>query len=223
MDTGFVGFFVITALLSRYEYLQVSGTEGRWGTILKSATATNDVLMATYLGSFVLAGLHLTSLGFDIYLCVMFKKIANLPPDMNPLEDGLTARRKAKHKHKNSSISDLLEKRQSDAPGSRQSQASSKRRSQVRESFLSEGGSRQISFFNSRNDQDVSYSPHNPRTARLSQANWTDEMYQQPGSARQSRTDFPSHHDSLLTPNEYSPNANGSRYWRRQARDDRPR
>jgi hypothetical protein len=47
----------------------------------------------------------------SIYLAVIFRKIARLPPDMNPLEDNLTSR----HKKKNSSISTISEKRASQA------------------------------------------------------------------------------------------------------------
>jgi hypothetical protein len=53
-----------------------------------------------YLGA-VGSGLYLISFGISIYLAVTFRKITNLPPDMNPLEDNLTSR----HKRNKSSVS----------------------------------------------------------------------------------------------------------------------
>lgn len=189
MDTGFMGLFVAIGFRSRTNYIEQPGTEGRWGTILSTETASNELLMITYLASFAVAGLHLMSIIMDTWLCFIYRKISKLPPDMNPLEDDLTTRRRAKHKYKNSSVSHLLDKPTINTPGSRASDISAKRRSHVnvRESLISDAGT-QMSFFGSRADQDVGYSPHNPRTAaRWSQVNLGDDMYKQPGSARQSR------------------------------------
>lgn len=204
MDTGFMGLFVAIGFRSRFNYLEQPGTSGRWRTILSTDFSSNELLMLSYLGSFVLAGMHLFSLTMDAWLCIIYRKIAKLPPDMNPLEDNLTTRRRAKHKYKNSSASDLLEKPTTNVPGSRTSDISSKRRSHVnvRESLASETGT-QMSFFGSRADLDAGYSPHNPHTARWSQANWGDAMYEQPGSARQSRADL--HQRDSLLPDD-SPN-----------------
>ena len=46
-------------------------------------------------------GLHLVSLAVGTYLALMFRRIARMPPDMNPLEDHLTRRA---HKRNKSSV-----------------------------------------------------------------------------------------------------------------------
>lgn len=66
--------------------------------------STGDITIfdkTIFLLSTVGAGLHFVSLIVSIYLAVTFHKIANMPPDMNPLEDNLTSR----HKRNKSSIS----------------------------------------------------------------------------------------------------------------------
>ncbi|KAL0944192.1 uncharacterized protein CTRU02_202079 [Colletotrichum truncatum] len=66
----------------------------------------------TFIGA---GGLHLVSLFISGWLGLMFRKITQMPPDMNPLEDHLTSR--AKHKKNKSSVttsfSDENEKRHS--------------------------------------------------------------------------------------------------------------
>lgn len=52
----------------------------------------------TLIGS---GGLHVVSLAISLWLGYMFRRISNMPPDMNPLEDHLTAR----HKRNKSSMS----------------------------------------------------------------------------------------------------------------------
>jgi len=47
--------------------------------------------------------MHTVSLGISIYLALMFRRIANMPPDMNPLESNLTSR-VARHKRNKSSV-----------------------------------------------------------------------------------------------------------------------
>ncbi|GKT50227.1 uncharacterized protein ColSpa_10408 [Colletotrichum spaethianum] len=53
----------------------------------------------TFIGA---GGLHLISLCISVWLGFMFRKITQMPPDMNPLEDHLTTR--AKHKKNKSSV-----------------------------------------------------------------------------------------------------------------------
>lgn len=50
------------------------------------------------------AGLHLLTLALAINLAITFRRITQLPPDMNPLEDNLTSRHSV-HKRNKSSIS----------------------------------------------------------------------------------------------------------------------
>ena len=47
---------------------------------------------ALYYGLIATAALHLVSLSNSLWLGMMFRKISLMPPDMNPLEDNLTAR-----------------------------------------------------------------------------------------------------------------------------------
>jgi len=56
---------------------------------------------AVFLLAVVGTGLHFVSLADSLYLAATFYKIANMPPDMNPLEDNLTSR----HKRNKSSMS----------------------------------------------------------------------------------------------------------------------
>jgi hypothetical protein len=202
LDAGLIPFYVFTAMLSHTNYLALPGADGRWRTEFSTDAATNLVFFITYIVAIVLGSLHIASIGIDLYLVYVFRKIANLPPDMNPLEDNLTSRRKSKHKYKNSSVSDISEKRHSEAPSSRMSEAGPKRRSRAQDSLLDRRDRNSVSFFASRTDQDSSFSPHNPNTARLSRANTHQhDMYQQPYSARTSRANLHKRDDSLTPSN----------------------
>lgn len=176
-----------------------AGELGRWRTMFPTDDETNKVLMTTWLTATAVAGLHLISLFLDLYLVVIFRKISKLPPDMNPLEDNLTSRRKSKHKHKNSSISAIThltadgEKR-----FSAQSTIGSDRNSQADPLIYKDIPSpdkTQIPFMHTRADSDLTYSPHTPHTARQSKERFS--MYSQPPSAQQSRKDL-NHRDDLL-------------------------
>ena len=63
-----------------------------WGTLFESSEATVEVTKATFICAVVNGGLHLVSLSISVFLAIVFRKISHLPPDMNPLEDNLTAR-----------------------------------------------------------------------------------------------------------------------------------
>ncbi|KAI3318611.1 hypothetical protein HD806DRAFT_306130 [Xylariaceae sp. AK1471] len=73
-----------------------------WGTILQNETLTLILIKSEYYGLISAAGLHLVSLSISLYLGFMFKRIASMPPDMNPLESNLTSR--VKHKRNKSSV-----------------------------------------------------------------------------------------------------------------------
>ena len=102
-DAGLIPFYVFTAILANTYYQQVPGTAGRWTSFFDSDNTTTQLIHVTWFVAVVNGGMHVVSLLLDFYLVIVFRKIANLPPDMNPLEDQLT-RRKTKHKHKNSEI-----------------------------------------------------------------------------------------------------------------------
>ncbi|KAF1913051.1 hypothetical protein BDU57DRAFT_541734 [Ampelomyces quisqualis] len=197
-DAGFIPFYVFTVILSRRNSDMEAGQVGRWRTMFPTDEETNKVLMSTWLTAVSVAGLHLISLFLDLYLLIVFGKISKLPPDMNPLEDNLTSRRKTKHKHKNSSISVLTpltgdnEKR-----FSKQSTVASERLSQ-NDPLLSRDipspHKNQVAFIHTRMNSDMTYSPHTPHSARESKEKFS--MYSQPPSDRQSRRSL-NHRDDL--------------------------
>lgn len=67
-----------------------------WGTLFQNSKVTVLIAEATFICAVANAGLHFVSLCLSIFLAVIFRKISNLPPDMNPLEDNLTARPKSR-------------------------------------------------------------------------------------------------------------------------------
>ncbi|OAL03132.1 hypothetical protein IQ06DRAFT_124592 [Phaeosphaeriaceae sp. SRC1lsM3a] len=199
-DAGFIPFYVFTILLSRRNSDMEAGTVGRWRSMFPTDEETNKILSTTWLTAVTVAGLHLISLFLDLYLLIIFRKISKLPPDMNPLEDNLTSRRKNKnkHKHKNSSISAITpltgdqEKRfskQSTVAGDRFSQADPLLSREIPSPSKS-----QVAFMHTRTDSDMTYSPHTPHSARQSRERFS--MYSQPPSTRQSRKDL-NHRDDL--------------------------
>lgn len=154
MDTGLVPFYVFTAMLAKHEWLDVPPDDrDRWVSYFDATAANDQVFQSTFLVASILGALHVLSFGLDLWLCMMFRQIARLPPDMNPLEDNLTSRRKTKHQYKNSDTSFMSDKRYSQVPKGldmSEDQASSR-----------------VSFFHSRANQDAGYSAHTPRTAEM--------------------------------------------------------
>jgi hypothetical protein len=118
---------------------------------------------------------------------LIFRKISQLPPDLNPLEDNLTSRRKNKHKYKNSSISEINSKHMSELTNS--TGMSSNRLSQAQEPLINDSKNSGFSFFKSRTNENGSFSPHNPTTARLSQASLAGPNIEQSNLTRNSQLD----------------------------------
>lgn len=76
-----------------------------WSTLLNDQDLIEYFVPAFY-WTFVGAGIsHLLSLAVSSWLGYMFRKISLMPPDMNPLEDNLTAR--PRHKKSKSSMTSL--------------------------------------------------------------------------------------------------------------------
>jgi hypothetical protein len=193
MDAGFIPFYVFTALLSKRNYNQDAGTNGRWRTFFPTDEETNKVLHTTWLCATTVGGLHIASLFLGLYLAIVFRKISKLPPDMNPLEENLTSRRKTKHKHKNSSVSAIAPLTGDEKRFSTQSGATTlvgNRNSQADPLISEKDEPRAMSFMHTRTNSDMTYSPHTPRSARQSRS-----LYSQPASARQSRADLNSRDD----------------------------
>lgn len=185
--------------MSRRNSDMEAGEVGRWRTMFPTDEDTNKVLTTTWLSAMTVGALHLVSLFLDMYLLVIFRKISKLPPDMNPLEDNLTTRRKNKHKHKNSSISAITpltgdkESRfsaMSTVAGDRVSQA---------DPLIPSPSKDQVAFLHTRTNSEMTYSPHTPNSARQSKERFS--MYSQVPSARQSRKDL-NHRDDLLRRDE---------------------
>ncbi|PYH44192.1 uncharacterized protein BP01DRAFT_357811 [Aspergillus saccharolyticus JOP 1030-1] len=90
LDLGLVPYYIFAAFLG---YRQWTDTAWNWQNLLSSELdVTTKIAESTFLLSVVNGGLHLISLGICIFLGIIFHKIRKLPPDMNPLEDNLTAR-----------------------------------------------------------------------------------------------------------------------------------
>ncbi|THC92891.1 hypothetical protein EYZ11_007615 [Aspergillus tanneri] len=89
-DLGLIPFYVFAAFLG---YKQYTENAYHWATLLSSDfDITTKISQTTFLLSVVNGGLHALSLGISVFLSIIFRRITKLPPDMNPLEDNLTAR-----------------------------------------------------------------------------------------------------------------------------------
>ncbi|KAH8723629.1 hypothetical protein GQ44DRAFT_740863 [Phaeosphaeriaceae sp. PMI808] len=207
MDAGFIPFYVFTVLMSRRNVDMEAGTVGRWRTMFPTDEETDKILATTWLTGITVGGLHLVALFFDLYLLIIFRKIVKMPPDMNPLEDNLTSRRKSKHKHKSSSITAITpltgdnEKRfsaQSTIAGDRLSQADP-----LLSKDIPTPDKSQVAFMHTRTNSDMTYSPHTPHSARQSKERFS--MYSQPPPAHQSRRSL-NHRDDLRRRDEADDN-----------------
>jgi hypothetical protein len=186
MDSGLIPFYVYTAWFAHQNWVAMPDNEARWKNIFNdNTTSTDPLLFATFIIPVVVGGLHLISLGLGIYLTIIFRKIAKMPPDMNPLEDNLTSR---KHQYKNSDASavSMMQK-----PGHMSGSTLS-----VHSQRFSKGAAdRTVDFRHSRMNSDMDYSPHNPQSARLSRQAQEQELchslvQSRPGSRAGSRNSF---------------------------------
>lgn len=80
---------MFTAFIAHGEYTQDAY---HWSTLFENSDFTMPIAQATFICAIANGSLHLISFGLSIFLAVTFRKISHLPPDMNPLEDNLTAR-----------------------------------------------------------------------------------------------------------------------------------
>ncbi|KAH6856458.1 hypothetical protein B0I37DRAFT_76220 [Chaetomium sp. MPI-CAGE-AT-0009] len=109
-------------------------------------------------------GLHFVSLLISLWLALMFRRIANMPPDMNPLEANLTSR---VHKRNKSSVT-----------------TTSTYSDEKRESELYDDSARppSVPFMQTRRGSDLSLASHDSRV------NLPSRQYQVPASDRKSAT-----------------------------------
>ncbi|KAJ5394611.1 uncharacterized protein N7487_012252 [Penicillium crustosum] len=94
LDFGLIAFYVFTAFMAYGEW---NSNAYHWGTLFNNSDLTVKLSEATFILAIANGGLHLISLAISIFLAVTFRKISRLPPDMNPLEDNLTARPRKTH------------------------------------------------------------------------------------------------------------------------------
>ncbi|KAF9881395.1 hypothetical protein CkaCkLH20_01545 [Colletotrichum karsti] len=92
--------------LYAYGALNAMSSSAAW-TTRWVAEYLRDYFVPAVAYTFIVAGgLHLVTFCISVWLGFMFRKITNMPPDMNPLEDHLTSR--AKHKRNKSSVATSL-------------------------------------------------------------------------------------------------------------------
>ncbi|CAG8076536.1 unnamed protein product [Penicillium salamii] len=89
LDFGLVPFYVFTAYIAYEEW---TSNAYKWGTLFNNSDITPTIAETTFILALANGAFHLVSLAISIFLAVTFRKITRLPPDMNPLEDNLTAR-----------------------------------------------------------------------------------------------------------------------------------
>jgi hypothetical protein len=190
MDVGLTPFFVFIAIFSKDNYVKQPGTKERWTSFFQQKGATTTLLEVTFLASAAMAGLHILSSILDLWLVVVFRKISNLPPDMNPLEDNLTSRgpMASKHKHKNSELT-LVDSIAEKKPGYLSGRTVSvDDRSRLSTATKDVDDSRRVPFHHSRTGSEATFSPHNPDSVRWSKQHHGEiDMYQQPRSVRSSQ------------------------------------
>ncbi|QIX01262.1 hypothetical protein AMS68_006779 [Peltaster fructicola] len=185
MDAGLIPFYAFIAVFA-YNNLALrknnaDDTTDLWTSFFTSTTVTVDIIQGAFFAACALAGLHLFSLALDLYLVIIFRKIAQLPPDMNPLEDNLTSRKASKHKYKSSelSLSSTAEEKKAGFYNSSNLGSGQINQSRMSVADNKEPEVRQIAFGHSRAGSDQSFSPHNPDSARLSKKQYDQAMYQQ--------------------------------------------
>ncbi|KAI1409359.1 hypothetical protein F5Y13DRAFT_193365 [Hypoxylon sp. FL1857] len=90
--------------LYAFGIISVVNHGAEWKLIVTASKELTEALVQSEYYLLITAGsLHAISLGISIYLGLMFHRIANMPPDMNPLESHLTSRVK-QHKRNKSSV-----------------------------------------------------------------------------------------------------------------------
>ena len=108
VDTGLIPFFAFTAYIS---YLDYTKNQYGWNTLFNDNQISYKIIYAFFLLNATVGGILSFSLILDVYLATMFRKIAKLPPDMNPLEPNLTSR----HHKRNKSSMNITEKHMSNS------------------------------------------------------------------------------------------------------------
>ncbi|KAH8705650.1 hypothetical protein BGW36DRAFT_332950 [Talaromyces proteolyticus] len=103
IDAGLVPFYTFTSYIA---YRETQDNIYGWGTLVDSPVFQSYIVKILFFASAVCGGLHLISFAISLYLAVVFRQITKLPPDMNPLEDNLTARAPKRSRRPKSAISE---------------------------------------------------------------------------------------------------------------------
>lgn len=160
IDAGLLPFLAFSAFMAYNEH--TTGAYG-WDTLFGVPLTTWYIVYCTFILCVVEGGLLLVSLVLGIYLAILFRKIAKLPPDMNPLEPNLTAR---PHKRNKSELTI------SDKHMSRTSLVSNNRMSSTADPLITPG--RRVPFMHTRTDS----ADNSPRNSRMDVTR-PESMYQQ--------------------------------------------
>ncbi len=169
IDAGILPFLAFTAVMAHNEY--TSGTYG-WDTLFGVPLTTWYIVYSTFLLCVIEGGLLFVSLILGMYLAIIFRKIAKLPPDMNPLEPNLTAR---PHKRNQSELTT------SDKHMSQTSVVARNRMSNTADPLIAPG--RRVPFMHTRTDSadSVPIYQNETNSARSSRADIStaENLYQQ--------------------------------------------
>jgi len=156
VDAGLIPFLAFSALIAHADY---TNNAYGWSTLFGTDKISYDIIYSFFLICVVEGSLIIVSLVLGIYLGILFRKIAKMPPDMNPLEPNLTAR----PNHKRSKSEMTNEKRLSG------SNASSKNRlSNSADPMIA--GTRRAPFLHTRTDSADSITLYGNESARNSKA-----------------------------------------------------
>lgn len=159
-DLAVLGLYAFSAFTTHNESQQ-------WKNRLSGREDLTEIFVpAVYYGLVAAGTLHLLTLLFGLWLAWAFRKISMMPPDMNPLEDNLTAR-PIKHKRNKSSMTTLT----ANDSDSRLSTPYNKRPGSEM-SFQNMSPQRSVPFMHTRQGSSVSFN------SRDSQSNFPDRQYQ---------------------------------------------
>jgi len=152
----FASFFDVSLLPCYAFSALITYTKSQdWRIILANQDWTPKFIKVAFYTYSVAGGLHAITLGLAINLAVTFRRITQLPPDMNPLEDNLTSR----HKRNKSSISTVS----TDSAFTKRGSAMSEKRAPA--SAYEEFRQPTIPFFHTRQQSTDSFSTYRSTTA----------------------------------------------------------
>ncbi|KFY03469.1 hypothetical protein O988_01447 [Pseudogymnoascus sp. VKM F-3808] len=114
-DASIMAFYAFGATTAYYRWDPknglwefTNGSSATWSTWSKLQEGGPYIMKTLFFSAFLCFGIgalfHFITLILSIWLFILFRKIVNLPPDMNPLESNLTSRA---HKRNKSSVSTM--------------------------------------------------------------------------------------------------------------------